>query len=270
MLPGISCLMPTTWRRRWCIPLAIEWFQRQTYEGALELVVISEDAGVLYDLIPTDARIRVLACERGLALGGKHELAAKSATHGWLAKWDDDDWQSPIRLEMTMRAAKNANARMVSAEPLLFYELGHGRCFEYRYGLTQKWQPGNSLLVAREVWEKVGFRRDLGSGVDTDFVGRALAMGVDGLIVEDAPLTVVMKHGQTTGMRTWKPAPPEFRPWNGDLAGLLGADLAAFEEAFCQKSTSPACAQRPGVVGPSSPGPRGGSPPSATSTPTSS
>jgi len=264
--------LPTTADRLWCLPLAIRWFQAQSYEGDLELIVISEDAAELRELVEGagDDRIELVYCTPDVPLGGKHELAAEVARFPWLAKWDDDDWQSPLRLERTMRHAEAAGAEMVSAEPLLFYELGGGRCFEYRYALLQKWQPGNSMIVARNVWERVRFKWHLARGVDTDFVGRALASGVDGVIVEDAPLTVVMRHGQTTGLATWQPEPPEWRLWDGDLEGLMGADLRLFEEAFCEKpATSRVYARPPGTGGPFSPGPPDGSSDSATETATS-
>lgn len=238
MLPGISCLCPTTASRRWCLPLAIRWFSRQTYAGPLELVLLSEEASELRDMESLDPRVRLCACTDDVPLGGKHELAAELAAYPWLAKWDDDDWQSPTRLEVTMRAARESGADMVSAEPLLFYELGHGRCWEYRYQLNQRWQPGNSLLFSRAVQQRVRFNWQLACGVDTDFVGRALAADVSAVVVDDAPLVVVTKHGQTTGTRVWAPKPPEFRPWAGDLGGLLGADLEALEEAYrCRRST---------------------------------
>jgi hypothetical protein len=232
--------MPTTARRQWCIPLAIRWFERQSYDGPLELVIVTEDPDEVEPLAADADRVRVVSCVRGSTLGCKHNIAAKQGKYPWLAKWDDDDWQSPLRLEMTMLAARNASALMVSAEPLLFYELGHGRCYEYRYGLQGRWQAGNSLLVARELWEERPFAEELNRSIDTRFVADQLAAGVEAVIVEDMPLTVVMRHGQRTGLLEWKPEPPDFRPWKGDLAGLLGADLEIFEEAFCAKTESAA------------------------------
>ena len=263
MLPGISCLMPTTARRAWCIPLAVRWFQRQSYDGPLELVIVTEQPSKVSEACGPDPRIRIESCVEGTSLGEKHNQAASWAAHPWLAKWDDDDWQSPIRLDLTMRAARNASALMVSAEPRLFHELGGGNCYEYRYGLEGRWQAGNSLLFAREIWEARPFRTALTRCVDTAFVADQLDAGVDAVIVEDAPLTVVMRHGQRTGLTEWKPAPPDFRPWNGDLGGLLGADLALFEEAFCQKpakaTTLPASCPRRSPGEPTCPGPAGGS-----------
>jgi hypothetical protein len=230
--------MPTTERRRWCIPLAVDWFQRQSYDGPLELVIVTEDYDEVAGALPwDDDRITLGASRPGDTLGEKHNICAEFARYPWLAKWDDDDWQSPIRLERTMRAARNANALMVSAEPLLFYELGRGRCYEHTFQLAEPWQPGNSLLFARELWEARPFRADRECGIDVLFVMDQLKACTESVIVNDAPLTVVMKHGQKTGMKVWDPAPPDFRLWNGDLAGLLGADLERFEEAFCQKST---------------------------------
>jgi hypothetical protein len=224
--------MPTTAARRWCIPLAVQWFERQSYDGPLELVVVFSGDGSVDDLLPDDDRIKLVTARGDATLGGKHNLAAAVASHPWLAKWDDDDWQAPRRLEVTMEAARLSGAELVSAAPLIFHELDSGDTWRFDYQLERPWQPGNSLLFSRELWEEVGFDASRNSGIDTAFTWRALEV-TTGVTVDDSPVVVVMKHGQTTGIKNWDPKPPEFLPWEGDVEKLMGADLPAFREAWC-------------------------------------
>ena len=237
-LPGISCIMPTTKERRWCIPLAIRWFQEQRYDGPLELVIVYEDFELL-ELKEADPRIRFFDVpEETPTLGQKHNYACREARYDWLAKWDDDDWQSPTRLQLTMTAARLASAELVSSSPLLFNELAPpwqpGKTWEYHYELERPWQPGNSLLFSRRIWGEVGFDNEQNSGIDTRFTWRALELAT-GATVADEPTTVVMKHGQTTGIKKWNPEPPEFEPWSGDLEELMGDSLAVFKEAWWRR-----------------------------------
>jgi hypothetical protein len=224
--------MPTTKSRRWCIPLAIRWFQEQRYDGPLELVVASEGDRKICDLMPDDRRV-ILYNVPGPAptLGWKHNYAVGNARYDWIAKWDDDDWQSPTRLELTMTAALLAGAELVSTAPLLFHELDTGATWQYHYELERPWQPGNSLLFSRRIWKEVRFDDQQNSGIDTRFTWSALEL-TTGVTVDDQPTTVVMKHGQTTGIKAWAPEPPEFAPWDGDLEELTGGALSAFRTAW--------------------------------------
>jgi hypothetical protein len=228
--------MPTTQDRRWCVPLAIRWFERQTYDGPLELVVVSEHAAELAACFRGVNRVKVVSCLEGTTLGAKHNIAAVSASHPWLAKWDDDDWQSPIRLDTTMRAVQSAAADMVSGAPLLHYDLERKEAWEFCYASQRPWQPGNSLLVSRALWRRVRFDETRDRGIDSVFIHRALERHTAGLTVDRDVVTVALRHGQETGGGALNWDAPEWRRWRGDMRGLLGADLELIEEAYACKS----------------------------------
>lgn len=224
--------MPTTAARRWCIPLAIRWMERQTYEGPLELVVVSEDLAELAACFMGVSRVKLVSCEPGITLGAKHNIAAVTSSYPWLAKWDDDDWQAPQRLEVTLRAAQNARVEMVSGAPLVHYDLDTKKAWEFRYRSQRPWQPGNSLLVSRQLWRRVRFDETRNRGIDSVFIHRALERHTTGLTVDRDAVTVALRHGQKTGGGQANWDAPEWRPWSGDIRGLLGADLDLIEEAY--------------------------------------
>jgi len=59
-MEGISCLMATTARRRWCLPWSIRWWQAQTHEDR-ELIVAFDGPGTIDGVIPVeDDRIKVI------------------------------------------------------------------------------------------------------------------------------------------------------------------------------------------------------------------
>jgi hypothetical protein len=137
-----------------------------------------------------------------------------------------------------MANALRARAEMVSAAPLLHHELCTGKTWEFRYRASAPWQPGNSLLFAKDLWRRIRFDDLRQRGIDSDFILRALGSGVAGVTIEDAPLTVCFRHGQTTGLDSWEPRAPDWRPWNGNIAGLLGADLPRAVDAYKGRSQS--------------------------------
>lgn len=226
--------MVTTAARAWCIPLAIRCFRRQTGINGheAELVVVSEDAEV-ESLVPDDPRVRFVRSPAGLSLGEKHNAAVEACRHPWLAKWDDDDWHSPRRLGLTLRRLRMTRAQVAGTRDLIFHELIEPRrTFLYQYRSVRPWVAGNTLVFDRAVWEQIRFP-DRDRGVDTLFAWDALHAGrVPYVILDDPGIVVLFQHGQTTGRRAWKPEPPEYSTWAGDVAAIVGEDLALYESAF--------------------------------------
>jgi len=225
----ISCFMVTTESRRWCIPLAIRCFQNQIigHPEDLELVVASEHD--VSDLIPPDdPRIRFEPTPEGISLGTKHNAAVERCSHGWLAKWDDDDWHAPRRLAVTVGALQRTGAMIAGASSLVFHEL-FGRSYRYRYAGNDPWVSGNALVFHRSVWDKVKFP-DRASGVDTVWAFEATKKHP---VVEVEGLVVVLHHGQTTGRKTWPPTDKAFSllPTNV-INEIMGDELALYERAF--------------------------------------
>jgi hypothetical protein len=228
--------MVTTAARAWCIPLAIRCFRRQSGLNGIdaELVVVSEDPEV-ESLVPDDPRVRFVRSRAGLSLGQKHNAAVEACRHPWLAKWDDDDWHAPRRLGLTLRRLRMADAVIAGTRDLIFHELVEPRrTFLYQYRSVRPWVAGNALVFARDLWKESPFP-DRDRGVDTVFAWQALSDAKPRpphVILDDPGIVVLFQHGQTTGQREWKPEPPEFSTWAGDVAAIVGEDLALYESAF--------------------------------------
>lgn len=237
---GITGICCTTARRRWCLPLAIRWWQRQTYAGKRELIVVFSGPGTVEDLIPSGEGIRLVTAPEGASLGVKHNLGAQAAIYPWICKWDDDDWYAPRRLAESMRIAQMHDAEIVGTTELLFHELvGQRQTWLYEHQTQTPWLAGNTMLLQRELWKRVPFpNRD--SGVDTVFVWNVLHPDkghARSVAFSDPGLAVLMVHGQTTGRKVWDPQPPEYRLWPRPIDGILGVDLAHYERAFAQRAT---------------------------------
>lgn len=235
---GISCICCTTVERRWCLPLAIRCWQRQTYVGRRELIVVFSGPGTVEDLLPMDSRVRLVHAPATASLGQKHNLGVEAASQPWLCKWDDDDWYAPRRLSFSMRIAQANDAEIVGTRALLFHELIEPRrTWLYEQTLTQPWLAGNTMLFHRDLWRRVPFP-DRASGVDTVFVRDVLNPDkghAKAVAFSDPGLCVLMVHGQTTGRKIWNPKPPEYRLWPDTVDRILGADLTAYEGAFASR-----------------------------------
>lgn len=237
-MPGISAICCTTASRRWCLPLAIRNWDRQTFAGRKELVIVFSGPGTINDLVSKRHDIRVVRAPDDASLGVKHNLGAQHSIHPWLCKWDDDDWYAPRRLAESFRLAQMHDAEIVGTTEVLFHELVEPRrTWLYEHGDVSAWVAGNTMLFQRELWKRVPFP-NRSSGVDTIFVWDALHPDkgrARSVSFSDPGLCVLMVHGQTTGRKRWEPKPPEYRRWPRDIRGILGTDLDLYEKAFANR-----------------------------------
>lgn len=263
----ISCITPTTAARRWCLPLAIRWFQEQTLDAFdREMVIVFSGPGTVKDLIPDDDRIRLIELDGDPSLGAKHNIACEAVNGDWIAKWDDDDYHPPDHLAHTLSCA-TPWAKLVGRSSVIIHELtGPRRTVEYDHafhystprfgkgatptplgtlnGVDRKsWVAGNSMIVHRDLWRTQPFP-DRASGVDTVFVWQALEHSKliqmmpfrhvfdNAVILGAAGGTVVMEYGQSVGRKNWDPKPPEYVPWP---SRPTWAHLDEYERAFEMK-----------------------------------
>lgn len=94
--PLVSCICPTYARPRFLIR-AVEYFLRQRWRNA-ELIVLDDSPAEELAMLPSHPRIRVRRLHERLPMGEKHNLGLEMAQGDMIAHWDDDDWQSPLRL----------------------------------------------------------------------------------------------------------------------------------------------------------------------------
>lgn len=107
-LPLASCIMPTCNRRHF-VPQAIRYFQRQQYEPK-ELIVVDDGDEPVEDLVPNDARIRLIRLAERTRIGTKRNLACKEARGTYILHWDDDDWMADWRITYQVEQIRQLRA----------------------------------------------------------------------------------------------------------------------------------------------------------------
>lgn len=144
--PLVTCVCPTTRKRRDWLRQAIRYFQFQTFgTGELELLIAAESGDLDLSVIPADPRIRVVLYETAhrIPLGAKRNFACSQAGD-LIAQWDDDDYSAPGRLAdqvprlLASGKAATAYTRMKFTDGVRWWDAALG--------------PINSSLVFRKSW----------------------------------------------------------------------------------------------------------------------
>jgi hypothetical protein len=231
--------MPTTAERRWCVPLAIRWFQLQRYPDC-RLLIVFDGPGTVRDLLPVgDSRIECIELSGDRSLGQKFNACVRLAETDWIALWADDDWHAADRLDVLMGHRDAGD--VIGASWALFRELvAPGDTWIYRApDPLQGNLVGGTLVFKRAVWERTPFP-DRPSGVDTVWQWDAHKAGAAFFEVGESPAYVAMVHGQTTGRKTWPPPSKSsvFKRWSGDLRAIMGDDLGAYLRAYSRRPTA--------------------------------
>jgi glycosyltransferase involved in cell wall biosynthesis len=230
--------MPTTADRRWCIPLAIRQFRRQSLpEADVELVAVFDGPGSIYDVMPPDdARVRLVEVPSGGSLGEKFNAGVANATGEYVALWADDDWHHPDRLKCALRELRYSGASVVGQRTALFYALADGDAYEY--ASPDATLVGGTCMFRRALARQIKFP-DRPSGVDTAWFRALISAGIDLHEIESGPGYIAFQHGQTTGRKRW---PPTTRVWSrcsrerlDALLSPMGDDLAAYRRAYTRR-----------------------------------
>lgn len=238
--------MPTTANRRWCIPLAIRWFQLQRYPDR-RLLIVFDGPGSIRDLLPVrDSRIECVELSGERSLGNKFNACVELAETDWIALWADDDWHPIDRLDVLMGHCDDGD--VLGASWALFHELiPPGDTWIYRGADATAPFVGGTMLFKRSVWADVRFA-DIPRSVDTAWQRSALKAGARFVEVGEAPPYVAMVHGQATGRLSWPPSPRSsvYTRWEGDLSAIMDDDLGAYLRAFSRWTTEDRLLDDPG------------------------
>lgn len=232
--PLVSCVMPTTARRRIFVPQAIRYFQRQDYANK-ELLIVDDGRESMADLVPDDPQVRYIRLEGKRTLGSKRNLCVEAARGDLIMHWDDDDWASPTRISYQTESLLNANAEICGIRRMIFYELATGRAWLYEYPLEHgAWLAGGSLLYTREFWRRSPFP-NVQIASDTTFVwsqkmDRALAL-------TDYHFYVAMIHHDNTSPKNCQSA--YWSPLYSNIEGIMGADYAFYRPFLTSKEQNP-------------------------------
>jgi len=169
----ISCVCPTTARRWWCLPLAIECWQNQTYPERELVVVVDGDPYVPADpsdphgtqehisnLVPLDDdRVRYVYLQGERTLGEKYNACIEAAGCDWVALWADDDWHAPTRLEATA-ALISDDIDVIGDWTFLMHVLSDEGRFTGSYQLQHVTDPPSYVMSGT-----MCFRRELGRAI---------------------------------------------------------------------------------------------------------
>lgn len=225
----VSCVMPTTARRRWCIPWAIEYFRAQRY-AATELLIVGDGPESVEDLVPESPRIRYVHFDTPLPLGAKYNRCVELAKYDWIALWADDDWHAPHRLRYTMTVlAKDLSKEIAGLRSMLFHQMGTDRTYRYAYPGSDPYFLGGSLVFARSYWERHRFDEAAKRRADASFTN---AIDADeyarvAVVLRDDRFYVAMNHTDNTGRDgRLDPSGERWSRWDGNLLELMGSRVA--------------------------------------------
>jgi len=256
----ISCVCPTTARRWWCLPLAIECWQRQTFTDSELIIVVDGDPYVpadLFDphgarehisnLVPLDdPRVRYVYLQGERTLGEKYNACITVAQHEWVALWADDDWHAPTRLEKTAELI-SSKVDVIGDWTFLLHVLSDKKRFTGAYQFPGANNPPQYLVSGT-----MCFRRQLGlavggfpaqaQGSDDGFVYKLLVEKKARLARLQQPpyLYVVFSHGDNVSNNVSSltaSLDPVWEPWQDDLNVLMDGALAKYEAAYLLSRT---------------------------------
>jgi glycosyltransferase involved in cell wall biosynthesis len=244
-MTGISCVCPTTAARWWCLPLAIECWQRQTHVERELIVVVDGDPFVPADpsdphgtqehisnLVPLDQeRVRYIYLQGQRTLGEKYNECIEAAGYEWVALWADDDWHAPTKLEATA-ALISDQVEMIGDWTYLAHDFASGATRRYVYPFKTPYVVSGTLTFRRGLGLVVPFPAKACAS-DDGFVREALRKGARLVQLEQPPyLYVVFSHGENTTNKRLPVEDPAWQPFDGDLATVMRGDLAKYEAAY--------------------------------------
>lgn len=232
--PLVSCIMPTADRREF-VPLAVEYFLRQTYPRC-ELIVFDDGEQPVESSLIADPRIRYLRSGTRRKIGDKRNLACAEAQGEYIVHWDDDDWSRRDRLEIQVAALERENADVCGLDQVLFYAPFDRRAWRYGYHSggrrrSRAWAYGATLCYRTSFWRRHPFP-NVQVGEDNQFVRRCAPGRL--LALEDQEFFIALVHAENTSTKRtrgsrWQPVPLD------RVELILGEDLPLYrspQEAF--------------------------------------
>lgn len=233
-LPLVSCIMPTSNRRRF-VPQAIHFFLRQRYEPK-ELLIVDDGDEPVADLVPDDDRIRLIRLTRRARLGAKRNLACEQAKGLYILHWDDDDWMADWRVGYQVEQLRRVQGDICGLRRVLFFDPVAGAAWEYVFpGTTKPWVYGASLCYTATHWRNNPFP-EIDIGEDTRFVWN----DPDARIVhldDNRWLAALIHAGNTSPKR------PEASSWHpypfAAVTTLIGEDWPFYKQMFASDEARP-------------------------------
>jgi len=164
----VSAICPTYNRRKY-LPSSIAQFFAQTMKNS-ELVIVDDSTDSVCDIVPVHPRIQYIRSEKYISTGAKRNLCCEKARGEVIVHWDDDDWQSPNRLEDQVSKLQASKKAVLWYNNILYWneeEKFACRCFPP--AAVMSYAPhGATFCYRRDWWEKNKFG-DCVVGEDTNF-----------------------------------------------------------------------------------------------------
>lgn len=247
---NISCVMPTTVKRLWCIPRSIRCWLRQTWQTR-DLLVVSdgteEDCKQVAKAINEGcggfrSRIRHLHLfKKPETLGEKYNLGIAAAEGPYIALWADDDWNAPERLEFVMRGILKMGVRMAGSRTMICHRMRDKTNWLYMSAPQLPHLISGTMIFHKDVWIKKPWPH-VQSGSDTTWVFSVLWStetdekgepigGEEYALTDDPRIYVAFVHDDCTGNQLDRGR--DHRPvWERlddyDLRRLIKEDRASF------------------------------------------
>ncbi len=240
-LPLISCIMPTTVRRKAFVAQAIRLFQAQDYPRK-ELIIVDGDSEDLHKVsacgvIPIEAEIEYIHIDLAgtlaqLTIGAKRNLAVALAQGEIIAHWDDDDYYAPDRLSRQVAPILEDDEADITGllmdGVLDLNEMAAWRCGPTLHNeIFALGVHGGTLLYRKSLWGQTAAFQNISSGEDGAFLRLVVALGARLARVANNGSFVYVRHescwplppNQYPSMHEWRKVAP---------VDLLPPDALAF------------------------------------------
>lgn len=215
--PGVSIILSTSKPKY--LENIYDNLQRIHYPRVQFIVIINNsriNPKIYYERFKGFAEIRFLVLDEGYTLGDCINYGIDMAKYDYIGKMDDDDYYGIHYLEDLMLAFQYTNAQVVGkGVHFVYFESNYalglrlpiavpysaeeGRFFENRYTRGPS-LAGGTLIIKREVFEKVRFR-SVNLGEDVKFLQECTKNNIS-IYGADRYNYVYMRHGDRMD-HTW-------------------------------------------------------------------
>jgi organic radical activating enzyme len=223
--PMVSILMPAFNSEKW-IGRAIESCQAQTLKDWELLITddgsIDKTKAVAKEYASQDPRVVVLEHDQNRTYPAAVNTSLRAAHGKYIARLDADDWDDPIRLEISVsRLSSEPVCDIVTCRGIWKYEDGRehrqpdGMVPEpFMLGQAGGWPFNASIVAKREIYDIVGgFNEAVPSGCDTEWNVRATLIGARWATIEKELYYYRQHDQQTSRVITSQSHMENYRSW---------------------------------------------------------
>ncbi len=174
--PLVSCVLPTCNRSHY-IPLAINLFLAQNYDGA-ELLIVDDGSEPVESLVPEHPRIRYVYLKDKMTIGAKRNACCELTRGQIIMHWDDDDWFANWRVSYQVAHLIHSGKKICGINRMYYADPQNRKAWIYafpeRFGT---WIAGGSFCYLKTLWQSNPFP-EVNDGEDTQFIKKIDASDV--------------------------------------------------------------------------------------------